>query len=70
MHPEMNMMMAKLRHEELTSSIRPVDRGRRSRRRFFRRRRDTEATMISRPADLVALPPPQEGREVDRRRVA
>jgi hypothetical protein len=70
MHPEMNMMMAKLRHEELASSSRHVDHGRRARRRFFRRRRHTEAPMVSRPADLVALPPPQEGREVDTRRVA
>ena len=70
MHPEMNMMMAKLRHEELVSSNHHVDRGRRARRRFFRRRRDTEVPMVSRPADLVALPPPREGREVDTRRVA
>ena len=70
MHPEMNMMMAKLRHEELTSSIRPRRSRSPLRRRFFRRRRDTDATVVSRPADLVALPPPQEGREVDTRRVA
>ena len=70
MHPEMNMMMAKLRHEELTSSMHHVAHGRRTRRRFFRRRRDTVATVVSRPADLVALPPPREGHEVDTRRVA
>jgi hypothetical protein len=67
MHPELNMMMAKLRHEELTSNSRPVDR---RARRLFRRRRDTEVPTVSGPADLVALPPPREGREVDGRRVA
>ncbi len=50
MHPEMNMMMAKLRHEELTSSMHHVAHGRRTRRRFFRRRRDTVATVVSRPS--------------------
>jgi hypothetical protein len=70
MHPELNMMLAKLRSDELTSSSLHVDRRSRRRRRFFRRRRDTVATVVSRPADLVALPPPREGREVDTRHVA
>ena len=70
MHPDLAITIARLRHDELIAGAHHHRLGRGSRRRFFRRRRDTAAAVVSRPADLVALPPPRDGREVDERRVA
>ena len=70
MHPDLAFTIAKLRHDELTGPRFHGDVAGRPRRRFFRRRRDSVTPPVSRSVDLVALPPPREGREVDERRVA
>jgi hypothetical protein len=45
MHPELNMMLANLHHEELTSHTLQVDR--RTRRRFFKRRREVDTRRVA-----------------------
>jgi hypothetical protein len=63
MHPELNMQMAKLRHDELTAERRHhaldnVSRGR-GLRGFFRRRRDSLTAAATQHTPLVLLPPPR-----------
>lgn len=63
MHPDLCILIARQRHDELTNVRRlrqAADRG--VRRRFWRRRRDISLAPVAPPAALV-LPPPREERD-------
>jgi hypothetical protein len=69
MHPELTAMIAHQRFDELSGAThRSVETG--PRRRFFRRRRDTEHSRVTAPAPIVLLPPPREERDTTGWRVA
>ena len=63
MHPELNLHIARLRFEELSTAPRHHASVRRGLRSFLRRRRDVHASTFTEPSTLVLLPPPREERD-------
>ena len=63
MHPELNLHIAQLRHQELIGAVHRPAPAHRGWRGFFRRRRETRAAVGLDLPPIVLLPPPREERD-------